>query len=513
MAENRTGRPDTIARNTVYMFIRMVLVALIGFYTSRIILKTLGVEDFGVYNIVGSVVVFLSFFKNALTNATYRHFTFELGAGNSGLLAKTFSMSMNVHLILAAAIAVILEAAGPWIIREYLNIPADRTDAAVCLFHFSLAVFCLEIIKTPYNSSIIAHERMNFYAVTSIIEVLLKLGIVFLLVWIPFDKLILYGMLLAAVSVIMFTWYRLYCRRNFKETVYRPYWSRPMLKRLTSYAGWSMVVNAADVTAVQFMNIFMNIFGGVTINAAMGVANQVNSLVGNFLHTFTNSFNPQIIKSYARQDMGYFMKLLFSTSKISFYLFFMAAFPIMLNIGYLLDIWLVNPPEGTETFVCLILLYSLFDSFSISLWNAVHATGNIKVHQILMASIKILNIPAAYILLETGMPVYSAVAVYAALNGVCAVVRILYLRKLINFPSGRYFNEVTLKIAAVTALSIWLPLWSMSWEMSGLMHLAVSSGIFLALYIASVYTVGLDDGEKAIARRLISNVLKRRKSD
>ena len=506
MRDNK-NRTDTIAKNTLFMFIRMVLVAAIGFYTSRVILDTLGVEDFGIYNIVGSIVVFLSFFKNALTNATYRHFTFELGTGNQVQLARTFSMSMNVHLILAVALLIVLETLGPFIIEHKLNIPEHRMDAAICVFHFSLVVFCIEIIKTPYNSSIIAHERMNFYAFTSIIEVVLKLGVVFLLVWIPYDKLILYGILLAVVSCAMFIWNRTYCRRHFSETVYRPYWDKTMLKKFTSYAGWSMVVNAADVTVVQFMNIFINIFGGVVVNAAMGVANQVNALVNNFLQSFASSFNPQIIKSYAQQDFNYFMKLLFSTSKISFFLFFLAAFPIMLNIDYLLDIWLVNPPDQTGIFVCLVMMYSLFDSFSISLWNAVHATGNIRIHQILMASIKMLNIPLAYILLRKGLPVYSAVAVYAFLNAVCSIVRILYLRILINLPIKQYFKDVILRMVIVVAISVLLPLWSTVWDMSEFMHLIVSSAVFLLLYAVTVYVFGLNSQEKIILTNFISSRL------
>ena len=257
--ESDKNRTDKIAKNTLFMFIRMVIVAIIGFYTSRVVLNVLGVEDFGIYNIVGSIVIFLSFFKNALTNATYRHFTFDLGTGNYERLTKTFSMSLNVHVILAIILFIALEIVGPWIISHKLNIPAGRIDAAVTVFHFSLVVFCIEIVKTPYNSSIIAHEKMNFYALTSIIEVVLKLGIVFLLVLIPFDKLILYGILLAGVSALMFVWYVIYCRRHFEETKYRPYWSKSMLRKLSSYAGWSMVVNAADVSVVQCMNIFLNI--------------------------------------------------------------------------------------------------------------------------------------------------------------------------------------------------------------------------------------------------------------
>lgn len=492
-----------IAKNTFFMFIRMALVAVVGFFTSRVVLNTLGIEDFGIYNVVGSVIVFLSFFKQALNNATYRYLTYELGCGSCERLRKTFAMSLNVHVILAVVLFVILEIGGVWLLNTKLQIPAERLPAANWTFQLSLVCFAIEIVKTPYNSSVISHERMDFYAYTSIVEVLLKLSVVYLLVVAPFDKLVLYSFLLLLVAVVMLVWYIVYCVRKFPETAYKFHWDSSMCKNFTSYSGWSLLVNASDVTVAQSINIFFNIFSGVAVNAAMGVANQVNQQLNNFLATFTTSFNPQIIKSYAQKDYVYFMKLIFSTSKISYYLLFAVSFPIMLNIDFILKLWLGVPPEMTAVFLRYIIIYSLIDAFSAPLWNAVHATGYIRTHQILMSAIKLINIPLAYMMLKTGQPVYYAVALMAGLNGVCSIVRAVYMRSLISLNLAEYMIQVIGRIGIVTVISMPLPMYfrfngSESW-----FTLFTSTTSFILPYLGVVYIMGLSKSERTIVKSLV----------
>lgn len=506
---NNKENTSRIAKNTFFMFIRMMLVAVVGFFTSRVVLNTLGIDDFGIYNIVGSVVVFLSFFKQALNNATYRYLTYELGCGSEERLRNTFAMSLNAHLLLAAVLFVILEIGGVWFLNTKLNIPEDRMTAANWVFQLSLLCFAIEIVKTPYNSSIISHERMDFYAYTSIVEVVLKLVIVYMLTVVSFDKLIFYAFLIMLVAVIMFIWYLLYCIRAFQETRYKFHWDFKMLRNFTSYSGWSLLVNASDVTVSQCINIFFNLFSGVAANAAMGVANQVNQQLNNFLATFTTSFNPQIIKSYAQKDYGYFMKLIFSTSKISYYLLFAIAFPIMLNIDFILDLWLGNPPEMSGVFLQYIIIYSLIDAFSAPLWNAVHATGNIRTHQILMSIIKLFNIPLAYIMLKAGFPMYYAIALKAGLNGVCSVVRSVYMRTLINLDLAEYTIQVIGRIMIVTAISIPIPIYY-AWDRPESWTALFSSAfMFFLPYFGAIYTVGLSHSERKIIKTLIMKKISR----
>ena len=500
---NNSTRSVTIAKNTLYMFFRMLLVAIVSFYTSRVVLRVLGVEDFGIYNIVGSLVVFLSFFKNALTNATYRFLTYEIGKENYTQLKRLFSMSLNVHIILSIVLFLLLEIVGVWFLNNRLNIPSERITAANWVFQLSLLTFCIEVIKTPYNSMIIANERMSFFSYTGIIEVLLKLIVVFILQLCEYDKLILYSLLLTVVSIIMFLWYKRYCNKHFVETQYSHYWDVKLLKELVTYSGWSVVVNAADVTVSQCINIFLNLFYGVITNAAMGIANQVNALLNQFLSTFSTSYNPQIIKSYASGDRAYFMKLLYSTSKISFFLLFAVSFPLIFNIEYLLKIWLINPPELAGVFLVCVICYSLFDSFSAPLWNAVHATGYLKVHQLLMSSIKLLNIPLGYYLLKQGLPSYSILILYATLNGICSIVRIIYLHWLINLDVIDFFKRVILKLAAVVFLSVLFPMLTIRFDMTPFIKLVSSSLLFLFSYMFLVYFIGLDNSERGLCVNFI----------
>lgn len=482
---------------------RMILVMCVGFFTSRVILETLGVDDYGIYNIVGSVVVFLSFFKNALNNATYRYLTFELGTGNKERLKQTFTMAINAHVILAVSLFFLLELLGVWFLNNKLNIPTERLYAANWAFQFSLFTFVVEIVKTPFNSSIVSHEQMNFYAYTSIVEVFLKLAIVYILLIGTLDKLILYAFLMLVVSIIMFLWYFIYCYRKYKETHYSFYWEPKMLRSFVSYSGWSLLVNGTDVTVQQCINIFFNLFNGVVANAAMGIANQVNNILNNFLSSFTTSFNPQIIKSYAQNDMGYFMRLILSTSKISYFLLFGISFPVMLNIDFLLNVWLVNPPPMAGTFLSFIIIYSLIDAISAPLWNAVHATGNIRTHQILMSSIKILNIPLGFIMLKNAFPLYSIVALYACLNIICCIVRAIYMKLLINLSLKDYIGGVLLRSLVVTIIPIPLPLYysihyTDNWE-----HLIISTLLFVLPYIIVIYMLGLSKKEKLLLSNMV----------
>lgn len=504
---NSQDRSKRIIKNTLFMFIRMILVMCVGFFTSRVVLETLGVDDYGIYNIVGSVVVFLSFFRNALTNATYRFLAFELGTGNKKRLQQTFAMAINAHIILAFFLWILLELVSVWFLNNKLNIPIDRLYAANWVFQFSLLTFIIEVIKTPFNSSIISHEQMNFYAYTSIVEVFLKLAVVYILLIGNMDKLILYAFLMLLVSVMMFFWYFVYCYRKFQETQYKFYWESKMLRGFVSYSGWSLLVNGADVTVQQSINIFFNLFNGVAANAAMGIAQQVNAHLNHFLSSFTTSYNPQIIKSYAQNDRSYFMGLILSTSKISYFLLFGIAFPVMLNIDFLLGIWLVNPPQMAATFLYFIIIYSLIDSISAPLWNAVHATGKIRTHQILMSSIKILNIPLGYIFLKNGFPLYSVVALYACLNAVCCIVRAFYMRYLINLSLKDYLGGVLLRSLIVSAVSMSLPLYYSTFHSDGWVSLFVSSFLFGLPYIFVVYVIGLSKKEKQLFSNLILSII------
>lgn len=495
---NNQENTKRVAKNTIFLFIRMVLVLCVGLYTSRVVLNTLGVEDYGIYNLVGSVVVLFSFLQQALTNATYRYLAYEQGKNDINRLKRTFSMAVNAHVILATCIMFLCELGGVWFLNNKLVVPEERIVAANIAFQLSIMCFCVSIIKTPYNSSIIAHERMNFYAYTSIVEVILKLLVVYMLVIFNFDKLILYSFLIFCIAILMFIWYWIQCKRLFEECTYKKGWDSGMIKGMMNYSGWSVIVNAVDVSVNQSIVFFFNMFFGVVANAAMGVANQVNSHLSYFLNSFTQSFNPQIIKSYAAGNKDYFMNLLFSSSKVSYYLLFFAAFPILLNIDFILELWLKTPPEGTQAFLFLIIAYSLVDAYSAPLWIGVHAAGKLRTHQILISSIKILNIPLAYMLLKFGLPAWTALALKAGLNIICSIVRPVYVSGLYNLPLKDYFKEVWIIVYVVTLITVPIPLYVASLYDPSWIRLLLSSVSFFVIFVPVVLFLGLNKKERDI---------------
>lgn len=454
MNEGQGEKSKRVAKNTLFLFIRMIFVTLVGLYTSRVILDVLGINDFGLYNVVGSIVILFSFLQQALNNATYRYMTYAIGEGDFSKQVETYSMSIKVHLVLAIALFLLAETVGVIMLNNVVTIPPGREIAANIVYQFSVCCFFVKIIKTPLNSAIIAHERMNFFAFTSIIEVVLKLSIVYLLLVFSADKLIVYALLLFILDVVLFIWYYIYCKASFSECLIKKGWNRKLAKEMVTYSGWSVVVNGSDVIVTQSIVLFLNNFCGVVANAALGIANQVTGKVTMLLGSFSQAYNPQIIKSYANGEKSYFQNLLYSTSKISYYLMFLISFPLLLNIDFILGIWLKEVPEGTATFVLFTILYSLVDAYSAPLWTAVHATGNLRTHQLLMSGIKVLNIPLAYIMLKMGYEAWMALAIKFALNVVCSIVRPIYMKRLINLNLISYAKSVFLPMSLVTCLSL-----------------------------------------------------------
>jgi len=484
------------------MFFRMLVVMLVWLYTSRMILQYLGVDDFGVYNVVGSVIVVFSFLKQALNGATSRFLSFEIGRGESESIRNIFSMSLNCHLILAAILVLILEIVGVWFLNTHLNIPEGRQYAANWVFQFTLLTFFLSIVFSPYNSAIIAYERMDFYALISFIEAFLKLAIVYCLAIGNADRLILYGGLMTGVALVNGSCNYLYCRRKFSDCRYRWFWDKNTLKQLTSYSGWSLVVSLVDVGTNQGINICFNIFLGVVANASMGIANQVMAQINQFVGNFSTAYNPQIIKSYAAKQYDYFMHLLFSASKISYMVLFFVSLPIILNIEFLLKIWLGNYPAMAPAFIKAIIIFYLIDASQMPMWQSVNATGNIKGHQILMSSIKIITLPSVYILLKAGYPGHYALLAWGGVNLCCAISRTLYLRKLIYLDVQAYLRSVVVKICLVSLLAFPLPYYLTTVLTPSWACLFVVGMVSCTLTGLLIFYVGFDNSE----RQLILNI-------
>lgn len=504
--ENSQDKTQRIAKNSLMLFLRMIIVLIIGLYTSRVVLASLGVEDFGIYNLVGSIVVLFTFLQQALTNATFRFMAYEQGRNDIESLRNTFSMALNAHIILALLLFVVSEIFGLWFLNNKLVIEEGRMTAANWAFQFSVFSFLISIVQTPYNSAVLAHEKMGFYAYTSVASAILKLITAYLITICVFDRLVFYSFLQFAIIATIFICYYLLCRTVFSECKYKRVWKKDILRRMINYSGWSIIVNACDVTITQSIVFMFNMFGGVVANAALGIANQVSGQLGSFHSSFTQSFNPQIIKSYASNDYDYFYKLIFSSSKMSFYLLLFVAVPVIINIDYILKLWLVTPPEGSSVFVILMIVYSLVDAYSAPLWIGVHATGNLKTHQILMASIKIFNIPLAYILLKLSMPLYTALLIKVVLNIVCSIVRPCYVKKLYKLPLRKYFKEVFFVVYLIAILTVPVTVFISSCIDAPFKKLFVSGFIHVFLFIPAMLYMGLTKNERMLCFKMIKNI-------
>lgn len=483
-------------KNSVFLFIRMVVVLAISLYTSRVVLQTLGFDDYGIYNVVGSVVLFFGFLNTALTGATSRFLTFELGADDGERLRKTYSMAINAHLILALIMIVLLEAGGIWFVNNKLNIPEERMCAANWCFQLSILALAINVIAVPFSSSIIAYEHMNYYAAVSIVEALLKLALILILAVLPFDKLIVYSAIILLVTLLVRLAYLFYCKRKLRDCHYIRCFDTGILRQFASYSGYSILVSSADGISMQTRNIFFNWFTGVLANAAMGIANQVISLMNNFVDSFTQAVKPQIIKSYASGDRPYFMRLIFSSTKMNFFLLAIVGLPVLLNLEFLLSFWLGDYPAYTIPFIQAIVVYMFFDVTQQPLWTAVHATGNIKTHEIMISSIKVLIIPITYFALKWGISPVTALYLWALINVACAIARTVYSHFLFGLPLRDYLIKVVLPLFFVTLLSVPLPLWLSLVISRPWVKLFVTTAISSLAFIGIGYWIGLERAER-----------------
>lgn len=500
-----------IARNSIFLYLRLFAVLIIKLFTTRVIVNSLGFEDFGIYNVVASVVIFCSFITSALNNSTNRYIAYEIGAGDNESTNKVYTMALNCHIILASVLFVVIGVIGFWFVNNHLVIEASRLVAANWLFLFSITNLFFSIVQVPYNACIIANEKMDFYAIVSIFEVVFQLIIAFLLIHFGGDKLILYGFLLLLVNVGVFLANKIYSNYKFKDIRYvKKYWEAKLVKKFASYSGWSLLVNAADATSEQSLSIFFNWFIGVIGNAALAINNQVNSALHYFTNGVLSAFKPQIIKSYAAGDKNYFMKLIYTSSKLSYVFLVAAVVPLVLNIEFILKLWLRDYPSYAPAFIKVTIIYYIFDIYQMPLVYAVHATGNLKVHQIVVGFIKLSAIPLSYITLKLGGGGTGALFVWSLLNIVCAAFRTIYMRNLISMNLKEYTIKVIVPIVIFTLLLLPLP-YIVSLYVTGWSCLIASSMVSVMSTIVLGYVVVLDSSEKQIFKKLpiISKFIKK----
>lgn len=455
---NLTTNNKRIAKNTLLLYVRMLFLMLVSLYTSRVILNALGVEDYGIYNVVGGVVTMFSILSGSLSAAITRFITFELGTGNSERLKSIFSSAVNIQAVLALIIIIIAETIGLWFLNEKMVIPVERLTAANWCYQFSIITFVINLISVPYNATIIAHERMAAFSYISILEAIGKLLVAWCIVISPIDRLSFFAAMIALLAIIIRMVYASYSKRHFEECSYHFIYDYELLKEMFGFAGWNFIGASSAVLRSQGINILLNLYFGPAVNAARAIASRVNLAITSFVHNFMVALNPQITKSYASGDREYMFKLIFQGARLSYYILLLLSLPVMVNTHYILVLWLKLVPEHTVLFVQLTLLFAMSESISNPLVTAMLATGKIRNYQIIVGGLQMMNFPIAYLCLYFGAIPESVIIVAIILSQCCLAARLYMLRGMIGLRVGNYLRSVYLNVILVTILSLIIPI-------------------------------------------------------
>lgn len=498
-----------IAKNTLALYVRMLLLLVINLYTSRVVLKILGVEDYGIYNIVGGVIIFFSFINSALAGATQRFLNYELGRNDTEKLKSVFNASVYVHLIVILIIILLGETVGLWFIHTQLNIPQARLHAALIVYHLSIVTFCIHVLRAPFNASIIANENMKYYAYISIVEAVLKLVIAYALLLSSFDKLIFYGTLTLITSLIMTGVCIIYSKRHFYFIVINRRYEKSIITSLLSFSLWSCFGNLSNIVSSQGLNVLLNIFWGVAINAAMGLANHISAAAGGFVGNFQTAFNPSIVKLYASGDIERHNNLVYQASKVSFFLFWFFFVPFVFNAYYVLDLWLDEVPTFTDLFCQLLMADLCLSALSGPLWVSAQATGKIRAYMLTVGCLNILSLPVSYLLLKFGYSPYIVMVVKIGLDLCTYIYRLFFLRSNMNFSLIIYVRKVVFPILKVIILSIPFPVLICLRTTQGLSRLLDTTSAAVIVIALTVYYAGLSKEERAFCCKLIKNKLKK----
>ena len=446
-----------IAKNTVFLYLRMILVMGVGLYTSRLILQILGVSDYGIYNVMGGIIGMLAYVNTLMSGATSRFLTIDLGKGDMLNLKRTFSMSSTLCLASAAIFLILGETIGLWFMNTHLNIAPERLYAANWVYQCALLSAAVTVIQSPYLASVIANEKMSAYAYMSIFDVCMKFLAVFALQYFDSDKLILYGIFLLAVNILNALIYRIYCRKKFPECTFSFYFSKSKFMEMFSYSGWNMIIVFANVLNNYGLNILLNIFYGTVVNAARGLALQVNSIVSQFYSNFQTASRPQIMKYYAQGNIQEMSKLIRNTSKISAFLLMCLIIPISFNIDALLDIWLDEVPQYTSWFVVFMMLNALCAAVDYPVGMGIQAVGKMKLPNLTVSLLYLSIFPIGYLAMKLGAGPVVSYAVYIAIAPIILLADMLILKKYTGFSIGLFLKEVVLPIFFVLAVSLIVP--------------------------------------------------------
>lgn len=496
-----------IAKNTMLLYVRSLLLVIISLYTSRVVLQSLGVQDFGIYNVVGGLVAMFSMLNSSMSSASQRFITFALGGGDMVHLKKVLSTSITLHIILGIIIVLLLEILGVWFLYNKLNIPSDRLDIAFWVMQFSIATLFANIVSVPFNASIIAHERMSAFAYITILEGILKLILAVSLLYATTDRLLLYAAFMFGIALILVLIYSAYSLRNFEETRgVKIKIEKELFNEMFSFAGWNLFGNGSLVLRNQGIDILLNLFFGVTINAAKGVCNQVQGVIYQFVANFQTAVNPQLTKSVAIRNYDRTRELLFQGSRFSFFLLCFFAVPLILVAPQLLSLWLVEVPYFTVEFIRWTMIYLLWDTLSRLLINSVLASGQIKTYQMSVGITKLLALPLAYIWLKLGGSPLVGIWVNIILDLVCLAIRLRYNNNYYDLNIRNFLVSVVLRCWGVFILSLFS-----SYLLCSIMidNFIVKVLIALGCTIIAIGVMGVNNSERSLALTKIRHIIRK----
>lgn len=511
--DNKTkNNKKKVAKNTLYLYVRTFLVMSISIYTSRIVLDVLGIDNYGIYNVVGGFVSLFSVFSGTLTAATQRFIAFELGKDRPQI-KKVFSTAVNIHIIMAVILFLLLETIGVWFLYNKMNIAPERIEAAMWVFQCSTLTFCISLGSIPYSAAIIAYEKMSAFAYISIIEVIAKLVLVYLLYITSTDPLVTYAIMMLLVALTLRMIYSLYCRSTFKECKYSFFLDRDTFKEIFCFNVWNFIGSSASVLNGHGINILINLFFGVTFNAAKGIASQIDTAINSFVQNFMMALNPQIVKSYASNDFKSMNRMILLGTKYSFFLLSCVCFPVLLNINYILNIWLVEVPLYTPIFVRCSIIYSLCQSLSQCLYSAILATGHMKKYQIVVGGISFLAFPLCYIFFQIGLSAEYGYVATIICSFLCLLARLYMLQYMIpGFSSKEYFRQVITPVFG-TIFPVLLVVYAIS-----KLVINVDFFVFIAQTISCIFftilgfmLIGMNRNERIYLLNIIKKKITKRK--
>lgn len=503
-----TANNKRIAKNTLLLYGRMLLIMAVTLYTSRVVLNALGVEDYGIYNVVGGIVTMFTFLYGALVTSTQRYLNFELGRGNEEQLKRVFTASNYMLGIIAIILVIISETVGLWFFYNKMVIPDSRMTAAMWVYQLSIVTMVIQIMSAPYNSVIIAHEKMDVFAVISIIEVILKLAVVYVLLFWAGDKLILYAVLIVLVQLLIRFIYTVYCKRHYEEAKMVKGVDKALMIEMGKFAGWNMWGGLASTLFGTGLNLLLNVFFGPIVNAARAVAVQVETAIAQLSNNFLTAVNPQITKLYAQDKLREMHQLVFRSSKFSCYLLLIISLPIMLETDMILTLWLKTVPDYTAEFIQVLLSITIIDAMARPLMVAAMATGDVKKYQTIIGGILILIVPIAYIVLKMGGNPTSVYIVHLSVAIVAFVVRLFIIRPLIDLSIIKYISVVIAPCIIVSVISFILSILVRELLPTTLLFQIFVCVLSIIIVAITSYSLGLTKGERVFINEKIVGILK-----